>query len=272
LRLIGDSGRVRPARSLPQGARCAKRSGRAAYKLFWRLPYRHKEPPVHFQGIRHPRVTHAIVAPVLLLLGALSLAGCGSQPTAAGAQQADAPRDQTFTRVLVVGVTPHVNQRCAFEFFLASQIKSESTKGVRSCDAVKEKNPLTLESIEAAIAAQQVDAVVATTLVTADWAAEEGRGRDERGGGMYKATDAGYATGYYGAYGIPVVYGEFQTAPSITTVTGEVKVITKVYETRGATLVYTVETTAKNLESRDAALASVAESIAKRLRREGLIR
>ena len=209
---------------------------------------------------------------LLLLLGALSLAGCGSQPTAAGAQQADAPRDQTFTRVLVVGVTPHVNQRCAFEFFLASQIKSESTKGVRSCDAVKEKNPLTLESIEAAIAAQQVDAVVATTLVTAEWGAEEGRGRDERGGGMYKATDAGYATSYYGAYGIPVVYGEFQTAPSITTVTGAVKVITKVYETRGATLVYTVETTAKNLESRDSALASLAESIAKRLRREGLIR
>jgi hypothetical protein len=216
---------------------------------------------VHSQGLR-----------LLLLLGALSLAGCSSQPTAAGAQQADVPRDQRFTRVLVVGVTPNVNQRCAFEFFLASQIKSEATKGITSCDAVKEKNPLTLESIEAAIAAQQVDAVVATTLVTADWGAEEGRGRDERGGGMYKATDAGYATGYYGAYGIPVVYGEFQTAPSITTVTGAVKVITKVYETRGATLVYTVETTAKNLESRDSALAAVAESIAKRLRREGLIR
>jgi hypothetical protein len=34
---------------------------------------------------------------------------------------------------------------------------------------------------------------------------------------MYKATDAGYATGYYGVYGVPVVYGEFQTASSITT-------------------------------------------------------
>lgn len=206
------------------------------------------------------------------MLGVASLSGCSGQPTAAGARQVDAQRDQPFTRVLVVGATPHVNQRCAFEFFLASQITSESTKGIRSCDAVKEKNPLTLESIEAAIAAQKVDAVVATTLVAADFGAEEGRGRDERGGGMYKATDAGYATGYYGAYGIPVVYGEFQTAPSITTVTGEVKVVTKVYETRGATLVHTEETTAKNLESRDSALASVAESIAKRLRREGLIR
>jgi hypothetical protein len=209
---------------------------------------------------------------LLLLLGAASLHGCGSQPAAAGARPEGAPRDQAFTRVLVVGVTPHVNQRCGFEFFLASQITNESTKGIRSCDAVKEKNPLTLESIEAAIASQQADAVVATRLVAADWAAEEGRGRDERGGGMYKATDAGYETSYYGAYGIPVVYGEFQTAPSITTVTGEVRVVTKVYETRNATLVSTVETKAKNLESRDAALASIAEAIAKRLRREGLIR
>jgi hypothetical protein len=227
---------------------------------------------VRTRDFRRLQIDQAGIVPILLLLGAASLSGCGSQPTAAGARQEGAPRDQSFTRILVVGVTPHVNQRCGFEFFLASQITSESTKGIRSCDAVKEKNPLTLESIEAAIAAQKADAVVATTLVAADWSAEEGRGRDERGGGMYKATDAGYATGYYGAYGIPVVYGEFQTAPSITTVTGEVKVITKVYETRGATLVYTVETTAKNLESRDAALASIAESIAKRLRREGLIR
>ena len=213
------------------------------------------------EGFRHPRAGRSTTRSILLLLGAASLSGCGSQPTAAGARQEGAPRDQSFTRVLVVGVSPHVNQRCGFEFFLASQITSESTKGIRSCDAVKEKNPLTLESIEAAIASQKADAVVATTLVTADWSAEEGRGRDERGGGMYKATDAGYATSYYGAYGIPVVYGEFQTAPSITTVTGEAKVITRVYETRGATLVYTVETTVKNLESRDAALASIAESI-----------
>lgn len=223
-------------------------------------------------GLRHPRINHASVGPVLLLLGAGSLSGCGSQPTAAGARQADASRDQSFTKVLVVGVTPHVNQRCAFEFFLASQITSEFTEAVRSCDAVKEKNPLTLESIEAAITSQKADAVVATRLVAADWSAEEGRGRDERGGGTYKATDAGYATSYYGAYGIPVVYGEFQTAPSITTVAGEARVITKVYETQRATLVNTVETSAKNLESRDSALASIAESIAKRLRREGLVR
>jgi len=89
---------------------------------------------------------------MLLLLGAASLSGYGSQATAAESRQEAVPRDQSFTRVLVVGVTPHVNQRCGFEFFLASLITSESTKGIRSCDAVKEKNPLTLESIEAAIA------------------------------------------------------------------------------------------------------------------------
>ena len=89
---------------------------------------------------------------------------------------------------------------------------------------------------------------------------------------MYKATDAGYATGYYGVYGVPVVYGEFQTASSITTVKGTARVTTKVWETKGPTHIYTMETTVGNLESRDTALAAIADPIADRLRRDGLVR
>jgi hypothetical protein len=213
-----------------------------------------------------------LVGPLLLLLGAAWLSGCVSQASSRGAWQEGVPRDQSFKRILVVGVTPDVNQRCAFEFFLASQIRSDSVKAIASCDAVTKKDPLTRESIEHAVAAQQADAVLATTLVSRDWGAEEGRGRDSRGGGTYKATDSGYATGYYGAYGVPVVYGEFQTAPSIITLKGEVRVESKLFETRNATLVYTMETIARDLESRDAGLAAITEPIADRLRRDGLIR
>ena len=56
---------------------------------------------------------------------------------------------------------------------------------------------------------------------------------------MYKATDAGYATGYYGVYGVPVIYGEFATAAAITTVQDEVRVSSRFYETRDKTLIYT---------------------------------
>jgi len=61
--------------------------------------------------------------------------------------------------VLIVGVTPHVNQRCKFEAFMASQLRSESVKAVRSCGAVTKKDPLTLESIEQAVASVQAAAV-----------------------------------------------------------------------------------------------------------------
>ena len=208
----------------------------------------------------------------LLILGAASLAGCASQPSVSSAWQEGVPHNQTFSRVLIVGVSPDINQRCAFEHFLASRIMSASVKAISSCDVVAQKNPLTRESIDQAVASQQADAVVATTLVSVDWGTKEGAGRDDRGGGMYKATDAGYATGYYGVYGVPVVYGEFQTASSITTVKGTAHVTTKVWETKGPTHLYTMETTVGGLESRDTALAAIADPIADRLRQDGLIR
>ncbi len=221
-------------------------------------------------GFRSPATTFAL--PALLLFATAWLSGCASQPSVSSSWQEGVPHNQSFSKVLIVGVSPDINQRCGFEHFLASRIMSASVKAIPSCDVVKAKNPLTRESIEEAVAAQQADAVVATRLVSMDWGTREGEGRDDRGGGRYKATDAGYATGYYGVYGVPVVYGEFQTAASITTVKGTAHVSTKVWETRGPTLVYTMETTVGDLESRDAGLAAITAPIAERLRRDGLIR
>ena len=102
---------------------------------------------------------------------------------------------------------------------------------------------------------------------------KEGGSRDTRGSAMYKATDAGYATGYYGGYGtygVPVIYGEFATAPPLTTVQDEVRVSSRFYETRDKTLIYTLDTHARNLESTDVALSDIATAIANQLRREGL--
>lgn len=210
---------------------------------------------------------------MLCLLGAALFVGCAqARTTVNGGWQEGAPRNQSFTRVLVVGVSPNVNQRCAFEFFMASQLTSESVQAIRSCDAVKEKNPLTLESIELAIAAAQADAVLATSLVSRDFAAQEGGSRDTRGNASYKATDAGFATGYYGVYGVPVIYGEFTTAPAFTIAQGEARVSSRFYQTRDKALIYTLETKATKLESSDAALHDFAVAIADKLRRVGLTR
>ena len=88
----------------------------------------------------------------------------------------------------------------------------------------------------------------------------------------YKATDAGWWDGYYGAYGVPVVYGEFKSTSEITTVQADVTVASRVFETRGARAVYALETRARRLESRAEGLSSLTGPIAEQLRRDGLVR
>ena len=114
--------------------------------------------------------------------------------------------------------------------------------------------------------------MLATSLVSREFEAKEGGSRDTRGNAAYKATDAGFATGYYGVYGVPVIYGEFATAPAFTIAQGQAQVSSRFYQTRDKALIYTLETKATKLESTDAALHDFAAAIADKLRREGLTR
>ena len=221
----------------------------------------------------HARV--AAVGAALCLIGVLLLAGCATSAKTKGTWQDGVSRNQSFTRVLVLGVSPDVNQRCRFEAFMQTQLKSDTVQAIRSCDVVTEKNPLTLESIENAVASAKADAVLATSLVSTQFGVKEGGSRDTRGSAMYKATDSGFATAYYGGYGIygvPVIYGEFATAPAITTLEGRFNVVSSFYETRDKALLYTVDTEGQKMDSRDATLYDVAEAIANQLRRAGLTR
>jgi hypothetical protein len=207
------------------------------------------------------------VMQTLLLLGAASLPGLLSAGASVKAAWVDgASRKQTFARVLVVGISPNVDQRCPFERALATRLKNESTFAVASCDVVAQKNPLTRESIEAAVASQNADAVITTSLISKAWSVNEGNGNDTRADGFYKATDA-----YYGYYGT-VVAADFQTSESVTTLKGQAHITSKVYETHGATVVYTIDTSVKNVESGDAGLIEITIPIGKRMRKDGLIR
>jgi hypothetical protein len=208
------------------------------------------------------------------LLGAcvagLAFAGAAGYPqpaTAAGAQ-----KGQTFSRLLVVGLSPDINQRCAFETALADSLQSATVTAKTSCNVLGTKEPLTRENVERGIADIGADAVLATRLVDSSMQLKEGGTGETQGGGRYKATDLGYGYGYWGVYGVPVVYGEFQATPSLFTVKGTVRIRSDLFETGGATLVHTVETKAKDLESRVQGIFEVTAAIAKRLRREGLIR
>ena len=230
-----------------------------------------EEPRVHVKNFRSVRSS---AAPALLLSVAVALTGCASQGKSTGSWAEGANRNQTFKRVLVVGVSPDLDARCNFERFLAARIRSKDTVAMTSCASVTKRDPLTRESIEEAVRAKQADAVVATILVSKEWHMKKGGDMDTRGGGSYKAVDSGWADyyGFYGVYGVPVVYGEFQTAPSVTTLKGDVEVRTNVYATATASVVFTLDTRAKNLEGRTEGLDALTTPIADRLRRENLIR
>lgn len=211
----------------------------------------------------------------LAILACLAqLVACAQQPAVRGAWEPGADRGKPFARVLVVGVSPDVRQRCAFERYLAAQIESAATAAFTSCDTLgkDKREPLSRASIEEAVATQQADAVVATVLVSSKVGAETGGERDTRGTAAYKATGAGWDDGYYGMYGVPVIYGEFVAADASTTLQADVTVASRVFATQGPTLVYTMQTGVKNIESRDEGFSAVTGPIADRLRRDGLIR
>ena len=125
------------------------------------------------KGFNRQRNARLLVLQTLLLVSAASVCAKSSVKSA---WVDKAARGQTFSRILIVGVSPNVDQRCPFERNLASRIKNEAeaTVAMASCDVVAEKNPLTRESIEAAVAAQNADAVIATSLISKAWEAKQG--------------------------------------------------------------------------------------------------
>jgi hypothetical protein len=132
--------------------------------------------------------------------------------------------------------------------------------------------PLSRVAIERIVATDHADGVLATSLVSANWRTQKGGTYDTRSSGQYKYVASGYDTGFYGVYGVPVDYYQFKTQPSITNARGQVHVLSKLYDTRDAKLVYTIDTKARDIESSQLGLASITPAIAERLHHDGLIR
>jgi hypothetical protein len=214
------------------------------------------------------KMTYQSVISLNLLTLTVWLCGC-SGVSVKGTWQDGAPRDQTYAKLLVIGVSPDRDLRCAFESTFASQLTSASTAVITSCSQMNVKEALTRENVERVVASVHVDAVLATRLVSMDMGHGQGTSNDTRGDSVYKATDFAY-----GAYGMPVTYVEFQTAPPLTSLTSSLHVLTKLYETRGAKLIYTIDTVTKSqeIDSTEATLITITAPTADRLRRAGLIR
>ncbi|HWJ06909.1 MAG TPA: hypothetical protein VNS57_14095 [Steroidobacteraceae bacterium] len=218
---------------------------------------------------RGPVVASMVVSVVF------ALAGCASGESAkvSGAWAATAQKPvQPFAKVLVVGVSPNVKSRCTFERFMVANLGRGATQAIASCDVMDKQAPLSRELVEQAVAAQQADAVLSTLLVSQDWAPKSGGSRDTRGSAAYKATDSGWESSYYGTYSVPVIYGDFQANAASLVIEGEAHVASKLWETRSASVVYTVDTVVKGIESQDAGLSLVTSSIAGELSQRALVR
>ena len=206
---------------------------------------------------------------MLVLAGA---AGCAGTSGSTSTWASGAPRDKTYARVLVVGVSASEDDRCMYEEFLADQLTSPSTQVIQSCDQATPVTPPTQESVARMVAATGADAVLATRFVGAQAAVQNDGGRDDRGGYYFKAEGTTNAVGPWGFYDLPVVYGQYENQPALQLLEGEVTVSSKFYSTQNATLICTLSTTVKDNDTSDNAIASIAEAIADRLRRDGLVK
>jgi hypothetical protein len=211
-------------------------------------------------SLRYP----AVAALILAIAG---LAGCTQSIRATGAWAEGATRPQTFRKLLIVGVSPDYNQRCNFEWLLATKLRSETVEAITSCSLMKADVQLSRESIEPVIKSSEADGVVATRLVTSGGSLKKGGTSDTRGSAMYKATDMGYDY-----YGMPVVYGDFAASRPIIELESTFGVVTQVYETRGASPVYSLKTTGKSRDAINIVREDISSAIAERLRQDGLIR
>jgi hypothetical protein len=216
----------------------------------------------------HPMIASLrFPAVAALILAIAGLAGCTQSIRATGAWAEGATRPQTFRKLLIVGVSPDYNQRCNFEWVLATKLRSETVEAITSCSLMKADVQLSRESIEPVIKSSGADGVVATRLVTSGGSLKQGGTSDTRGSAMYKATDMGY-----GYYGMPVVYGDFAASRPIIELESTFDVVTQVYETRGASPVYSLKTTGKSRDAINIIREDISSAIAERLRQVGLIR
>ena len=206
-----------------------------------------------------------------LILAIASLAGCTQSIRATGAWAEGATRPQTFRKLLIVGVSPDYKQRCNFEWVLATKLRSETVEAITSCSLMKSDVQLSRESIEPVVRSSGTDGVVATRLVDSGASLKEGGTDDTRGSALYKATDVGMGYGY-GYYGMPVVYGDFAASRPIIELENTFEVVTQVYETRGATPVYSLKTKGKSRDAMNIVREDISSAIAERLRQDGLVR
>jgi hypothetical protein len=210
---------------------------------------------------------YASVEFTLLLLGIAWLSGCAGGGSVRGAWLTPGPRP-SFSRILIVGISTDYNQRCAFEFSMSYQFSGNSPQAIVSCNSMTQTDPLTRANIDRVAAAVHADAVMTTAIVSVQMSEQKG----ERVA-YYQVVGQGYVTGPLGAYGVPVAFVQLESAKTLPTITGDVHLVTKVFDVRDAMLVYSLDTQVKDnaLQSTEGTMDTLTGPIGERLHQDGVL-
>ena len=223
------------------------------------------------KGLRDRQWRPYAAAGALFVTVLTLLTGCSGRASVKSGWGEGAARDQRFSRLLVLGVSPDYTQRCNFEYWLVRDLRSSKLAADASCNYMSKDERITRETVERLVKTLHSDGVLATHLVASNWTSKPGGSSDTRSSASYKYVTSGWDTGVYGTYGVPVDYFQFKALPSIMNAKGAGHIVTRLYETRGASMVYTVDTKVKDVESTQLGLAMATPAIADRLRRAHLI-
>lgn len=209
---------------------------------------------------------------LLAVLLAVALAAACTRPTRVEGEWAPgAARDQSFHRYLVIGVSPAYTVRCRFERMMRASLQELGAEAVASCEHMTSKDHLSRDAVVELVGKIGVDAVLATRLVDARAGLEQGGTDEARGEAYVKPVGYGYDY-WYGPYGVPVTYVEFVAEQPALTLSRSVVISSNLYETRGAALVYSLDTVTYDKDSQGAVIDSLSAAIAGRLQRDGLVR
>ena len=129
------------------------------------------------------------------LLIVVLASGCTGRSSVKSNWVDNASRSESFSRLLVVGVSPDYSQRCNFEFWLVRDLRNDNVQADASCSSMTKEVPLTRETVERLVATLHSDGVLATSLVSANWKSKEGGSYDTRSTGSYKYLASGWDTG-----------------------------------------------------------------------------
>jgi hypothetical protein len=224
-------------------------------------------------NIEIPRVQMKITlaGPVLLILSVAWVGGCSGNSVKSSWQQPGPPT--AFSRILIVGISANFNQRCAFEFSLASQFQGSSTTPIVSCNSMTEKDPLRRANIERVVAATHAEAVLTSAVVAMQMSSKQGNNLDTRGTSYYKVSEYGWVTSDLGDYGIPVAFVDLDRSNPTTQITSSVHIVTKLFGVNDKKLLYTLDTETKSqdFESTSSSIETITGQIGGRLRRDGVI-